>query len=718
METAKDNQGRSVLWGIALALIALLAAGLRLWGLISGPPLRHPDEIFAVIFPLKFFSGDLNPHHFYYPTFHFYLLGLVYGVCFLWQHFLGAGWSLVEFAAYHCFWDPDALLVWARLTSAVFAVATVVWTAYLARRLYSRDAGLIAGLLLAVGVIHVRQTALAGVDAALACWCVGAVWAAVRLLERESLRDYALAGALVGLAGGTKYPAASMGLAVLAGHLLAGRRLRDRRLWLAALAASATLIMVSPYLLLDFRTFQGHFLFQAAHAREGRGEAGGFGYQLFFTLRHNLGWPGLLFMMAGAGLAIRQRQRAIWIVLAGFLAGYLSISWGKLAFVRYALPLLPLQAVLVAGGIQLLPRGPWQVALAAALAAMPLYSSVRVAQLLGSTDTRELARAWIEAQAPAGTSCCNFGGWAGDVPVRTFEDHWWRLLEFADSFGEQAVLQGMDFLERTQPGIPFYSYAVQGGNREAEQGDTATVAQNQCALVILHRHPLFYSRIDSAFAARLRERGQRVAHWSPEGLASPQYDPIDAYYVPLGDFGALAQPGPEIEIWRVEEHPVPPRRAQTGRDIFARSYLVWAANRRHQGDEEGARHYLSQALALGADDVEVYHIAGVEYRKLRAPQEAIDAWKAAVARVPDNREALYHIALVYQVDMGCPAEAIPYWLRAIQAGIDDPDAYLHLANAHLLLGQEAQARHWFGRALEQYPDLPQGPQLRRMLGLR
>ena len=41
---------------------------------------------------------------------------------------------------------------------------------------------------------------MASVDAALACWCLGAVWAAVRLCEREGIRDYALAGLLVGLA--------------------------------------------------------------------------------------------------------------------------------------------------------------------------------------------------------------------------------------------------------------------------------------------------------------------------------------------------------------------------------------------------------------------------------------------------------------------------------------------------------------------------------------
>jgi hypothetical protein len=101
-------------WLIALAALMALAVGLRLWGTILAPVMRHPDKIFMVVFPLEFFSGDLNPHRFYYPTLHFYQLGLVYCVCFVLQNIFGAGWSRVEFAAYYIFWDSDALLVWAR----------------------------------------------------------------------------------------------------------------------------------------------------------------------------------------------------------------------------------------------------------------------------------------------------------------------------------------------------------------------------------------------------------------------------------------------------------------------------------------------------------------------------------------------------------------------------------------------------------------------------
>ena len=56
------------IWLVALAALAILAAGLRLWGSVSAPIMPHPDEfVFPVVRPLKLLSGDLNPPQFYLP---------------------------------------------------------------------------------------------------------------------------------------------------------------------------------------------------------------------------------------------------------------------------------------------------------------------------------------------------------------------------------------------------------------------------------------------------------------------------------------------------------------------------------------------------------------------------------------------------------------------------------------------------------------------------
>ena len=360
--------------------------------------------------------------------------------------------------------------------------------------------------------------------------------------------------------------------------------------------------------------------------------------------------------------------------------------------------------------------GAVKVALAAALVAGPLYGSVRVAQLMGHEDARVEALRWIEECMPAGTVCCNFGGWAGDVPVRTYEDHWWRLVQFEGSFG--AVEELIDFLAATGPGRPFYSYTVQTGNREVERGAWDLAVERRCPYVLLHRHPLSYSRVDPGFAATLAEHGTRVAAWQPEGLASadPHYDAADAYYLPLANFGPLRQPGPGIEVWRLEDHPLAPGAPTGAREVFARALLIWATVELH-ADPAGpeARGYLRRALALGSVEAPLYNDIGIKYRKLGDHRDALAAWTRAVELDPDYGAALYNIALVHQLELGDPVAALPHWHRALAAGEDGVSTYAYLANAYMSVGRRAEAVSWLGALAERYPDSPEAEQVRALL---
>ena len=118
--------------------------GLRLWGLVLGSPAEHPDEIFLVVYPLNFFSGDLNPHSFHKPTFHFYLLGLLYAVYFVVGKVFGRDWTASEFVAYHTFFDTDSLLLLARLASVFLSTLTIWWVYHLARRVAGEGTALAA----------------------------------------------------------------------------------------------------------------------------------------------------------------------------------------------------------------------------------------------------------------------------------------------------------------------------------------------------------------------------------------------------------------------------------------------------------------------------------------------------------------------------------------------------------------------------------------------
>ena len=71
--------------------------------------------------------------------------------------------------------------------------------------------------------------------------------------------------------------------------------------------------------------------------------------------------------------------------------------------------------------------------------------------------------------------------------------------------------------------------------------------------VVLQDHPLAYSRTDPSTEKALRQEASRAALFDPmvDGAATPGFDPLDAYYVPVNEFSAVRQPGPKLEIWRL-----------------------------------------------------------------------------------------------------------------------------------------------------------------------
>jgi hypothetical protein len=182
-------------------------------------------------------------------------------------------------------------------------------------------------------------------------------------------------------------------------------------------------------------------------------------------LRYGVGVLAWLATWVAIACCAYYRRREGWVLLAAVLCSYAAISWGQLAFVRYALPLMALQAVLLGVGWSLLPAKNWRYIVLLLLLVEPVYGSLRLVQIQVATDTRAQARAWVEMQVPEGARIANFGGWAGDVPLHTIDELWWRLRHFESAFGRQRVDELLDFLERTRPVEPFYRYVVQEGDR-------------------------------------------------------------------------------------------------------------------------------------------------------------------------------------------------------------------------------------------------------------
>ena len=124
--------GDSISFTIYVGLVVAIGA-LAFWLRfpMPEPSWQHVDERAFILQPLAFFSGDLNPHFFNYPTLQLYLASAVY-----WLYHGLVSETIESFVAYRYFVDASDLIFIARCMTTLMAVATVVAAASLGRRLY------------------------------------------------------------------------------------------------------------------------------------------------------------------------------------------------------------------------------------------------------------------------------------------------------------------------------------------------------------------------------------------------------------------------------------------------------------------------------------------------------------------------------------------------------------------------------------------------------
>ncbi|MDQ3120291.1 MAG: glycosyltransferase family 39 protein, partial [Verrucomicrobiota bacterium] len=128
---------------------------------------------------------------------------------------------------------PAELIVAGRMATAVVSLATVILAGILAGRLAKNRAGLLAMLLMAVCPALVTRGSIVIVDTFAAFFVLAVLYLCARIqteADKPLWRDVALAGIATGLAFASKYPAAAVGLAVIAAILTCpvpwSRRLR------------------------------------------------------------------------------------------------------------------------------------------------------------------------------------------------------------------------------------------------------------------------------------------------------------------------------------------------------------------------------------------------------------------------------------------------------------------------------------------------------------
>ncbi|MCX5726685.1 MAG: glycosyltransferase family 39 protein [Candidatus Saganbacteria bacterium] len=204
-----------------LYLIILFALLLRLFGVHFGLPYHyHNDESMIVEKSINFFSGDLNPHSFNFPgSTIMYLLFSLYCIYFSLGWLFGIFHNISSFLSLYAA-DPTSFYLIGRITIVFFGAFTAIPTYLITKKLFNKNAGLIAALFMAVSPLHVANSQVIKTDVVVTFLILFSLFFSLLIYEKRELKYYVLAGVFAGCGIATKYTAIIAILPIIIAHSL------------------------------------------------------------------------------------------------------------------------------------------------------------------------------------------------------------------------------------------------------------------------------------------------------------------------------------------------------------------------------------------------------------------------------------------------------------------------------------------------------------------
>ena len=502
-----------------------VAAGVRLWGIHFGLPHLNarPDEGAIVAIAGGMRGGDFNPHFFNYPA--------------LFMLAVALGWFAVGVVStvfpLNLWMDAAATTTpyrIARYFSAAAGIASVLFVFRIGERLFGVTAAVVSAALLALAFLHVRDSHFGVTDVPMTFLVLVAFHYIVRLSQSGNRADLIAAGVASGLATSTKYNAALIALPALAAimleplghHRSIGMRVRDAALYTSLLVGA--FLLTSPYSVLEFRTFVADVTYESRHLAGGHGMVltRGWHHHATSTLRYGVGLPMLCAAVFGMLLLIvRDRRKGILVALFP-VSYYMLLGSGYTVFARYMLPVVPFLCLTAAYGVTETAR--WLAARMNRASAMPALvtaatagilwpsaqSVVQFDRIISRTDSRVLARQWLERTIPPGATIAQVGEPGGHVLL--FER------------------------DRSEP-----QYRAADISRPGARPD----------VVIVNSSPLGASDQVTNRVRRIlaREYDTGVFQHAAAFETRNVYDWQDQFFVPLSGFEGIERPGPNVRIY-------------------------------------------------------------------------------------------------------------------------------------------------------------------------
>jgi len=415
----------------AMLAIIVAAFGLRVWGIWFGLPfLFHDDEGFEVIRALQLGSGEFDFDRIGKGGY-FYLLFVEYGLLFVGLKIFGVVESANDFALYFVR-DPSAFYLIGRATTAIIGTATVFVVYRIGQIAYSERAAVFAASIFAVNVLHADLSHYIVVDVPMVFLATVSLYFAIRLAESGAANDYFWAALFAACATTTKVPAVLLVVPLLCAHYLYSRKNDDgvrgffmsRPLWQALVVFLGIYLLLTPGMIVNFTTWLPSMFEKfgsTAGSVEGEVSLGNSGViaspNLFvyylIKLRAGMSGPILLICIAGVIYGIWSRRSADVILISFGLTVFVVMSIAtdfNVFFPRYILPMMPVLSLL--GGrvlcegfskVGMIRRSAFQYALLVSICLVPAYEIVANDYRIAQTDTRVLAKDWVDANIPPGS---------------------------------------------------------------------------------------------------------------------------------------------------------------------------------------------------------------------------------------------------------------------------------------------------------------------------
>ncbi|MBI5375489.1 MAG: glycosyltransferase family 39 protein [Candidatus Schekmanbacteria bacterium] len=565
-------------------LVILFVGGLliRLWGIDFGLPLKYarPDEEGIVEAALYFFTGDFNPHFYYYPHAFIYLNYFVYLMIYCAGRIGGIYGNTFDFIQNYLL-DPSIFFIVPRVLSAIAGTLTILAVYLLGTRCYGKNAGLFSALFISVSYLHVRDSHFGTTDIILTMAVIISL-IAIRKIMKEG-NGYILSGLLAGLATGIKYNGAILVIPIIVAHVIYNIRkngwmkgiINIKKLLLSGVIMIFAFIITSPGLFLEFATFMKRLIFMSNFLREYNGfnPEPGRTYFLKILLPIGMGFPLFCLSIIGVFYACIKHTDDDVLILSFPLCYYFHMWDNYGVFVRYAIPVIPFFCIF-AGRIAAkffskfsegMSYKKFLYVVVIIFIVMPsLWKSLKFDSLISKEDTRLIAKRWIETNVAPGTAIYLFGYYKYYFPELNFS----RVSIDNDM---EYLKKSMAYAPSSHSSLYFMSYSYLLEKRIIPMTKSFDVfigtdvtnnyidKQNIKYIVTGDYFVDYYSGQNFMIRPLLKKKFHLVKEFSPYNnynkVAKESYfDPLDAFYLPFEGFEGIANPGPLLQIYELNNN--------------------------------------------------------------------------------------------------------------------------------------------------------------------